>query len=66
MPTSSGQGERVFIESINYRVQILGTLALLYSQRIHEEKETKNTKMGLETDSEPNSETGRATELVDL
>ena len=28
LPTSSGKGERVFIESINYRLQILGTISL--------------------------------------
>ena len=48
LPTSSGQGERILIESINYRLQVpgykyWGYYPSLYSQRNHEEKKTKNT-----------------------
>jgi len=38
----------------------------LYSQRIHEEKAIKNTKIGSKTDSELDLKISRATELVDL
>ena len=67
LPTSLGQGERVLIEFNQLQVtNIGGHYPSLYSQRIHEEKETKSTKIGSETDSKSDLKIGRATELVDL
>ena len=66
MPTSSGQKGREFL--LNQSItdyKYWGKYLSIYSQRSHEEKETKNTEFGSETNSESNLETGRTSALVD-
>ena len=58
MPTSLGQGEIVIIEFNQLQgYKYWGHYPSLYSQRIHKRKETKNTKIGSETDSESDLKT---------